>query len=101
MPLLRYLSNRLTTLLLSIAVGKRLEDTQSGFRALKTKILKNLRLKGRHFDLESEILARAARLGFRIGTVPIKTIYRDESSHVNKLLDTLRFVRLLIRLGWR
>jgi len=101
MPFLNYLSNRLTTLILSLIVGKKLEDTQSGFRALRTYVLRRVKLKTNHFDFESEILAKAARMGFRIGVVPIKTIYGAEKSHVNKLLDTLRFIKLVFFLGWR
>ncbi len=101
MPYLNYLSNRLTTLILSLIVGRKLEDTQSGFRAIKREVLMRVKLKTRHFDLESEMIARAARMGFKIGVVPIETIYGREKSHVNKVLDTLRFMRLIFLLSWR
>ena len=38
-------------------------------------------------------------MGYPISSVPIKTIYEKEASHINPFVDTLRFIRFLIRHG--
>jgi hypothetical protein len=51
--------------------------------------------------MESELLIKASRAGFRITSVPIKTIYGQEVSKINPVVDTCRFLRLLFRsLRW-
>ena len=42
MPLQRIASNKLTSILLSLKTGQKLHDTQSGFRAYRTKILRDI-----------------------------------------------------------
>ena len=98
MPWDRYMSNRLTTLILSAIAGVKVEDTQSGYRLIKTKVLRKVRPKSAHYDAESEYVVLVARAGFKIGNVPIKTIYGEEESSVNKVLDTLRFLKLVLKL---
>jgi len=54
------------------------------------------------YDMESEILIRAGRRGYRIGAIPIESIYQDSVSHINPFIDTLRFLGLVGRsLFWR
>ena len=47
---------------------------------------------------ETEMLALAARRGFRIGAAKVSTIYGDEVSKIHPVRDTLRFYKLLGRL---
>ena len=98
MPLDRYLSNRLTTTIIDTLAGCRVEDTQSGYRLIKSDVLKKVRVKASHYDAESELIVKAARAGFKICNVPIKTIYGQEESSINKFLDTYRFIKLVFRL---
>jgi len=46
-------------------------------------------------ETESEILIKAARLGYRIESVPIKTIYSGQKSQIDPVIDTLRFFRFI------
>jgi hypothetical protein len=39
-----------------------------------------------------------ARRGYRIGSVPISTVYGGESSSIRPMRDTWRFIRLIWRL---
>jgi glycosyltransferase involved in cell wall biosynthesis len=97
MPALRRFTNRTTSAIISMRAGVRIEDTQSGYRLHRLSLLRNLSLVTRRFDLESEILIKAARSGARIVSVPISTIYGDEKSKINPVADTWRFVRLVFR----
>jgi hypothetical protein len=76
--------------------GVPIHDSQVGFRLIRLDTWQSLPLNGKRFDLESEILIKAGRQGARIGSVPIRTIYRGtEESKISPLIDTLRFFRVL------
>lgn len=100
MPLIRVVTNRLTSAVISALAGQRIEDSQSGYRCIAAAVLRSVRLELRRYDAESEILVRAARGGFSIGTVPIRTIYGEEVSAIHPVADSLRFIRLAWRLLW-
>lgn len=94
MPFPRKISNTITTLLLSLRTRQKIGDSQSGYRMIKTDVLKGLNFKTRGFILESELLIKAK---CRIGNVRIKTIYADEKSHVNNFRDTIKFITFMIQ----
>ncbi len=100
MPLVRYLTNRATSFVVSLLARTRIRDSQSGFRLIRAEVLRKVSLTTVKYDTESEILIKAGRRGFRIESLPIKTIYRGEKSSINPVLDTLRFVRLAVRGLW-
>ncbi len=47
------------------------------------------------FEFESESIILAAHQGFRIGFVPIRTIYTDQRSKIRPFRDTIRYIRLM------
>jgi glycosyltransferase involved in cell wall biosynthesis len=97
MPWLRRMTNRLTSSVISRRAGCRIDDTQSGYRLIRSSLLRGMTMVTRRFDLESEILIRAAKSGAVITSVPIRTIYGDERSKIHPMKDTVRFFRLVIR----
>ena len=99
MPFVRLMTNFWMSALLSHVAGVRMPDTQSGYRLIRTRVLRTVRLVSDRYDMESELLVRAARLGFRITDVPIRTIYSGGPSSIRPGVDTLRFLRLLLRLS--
>ena len=102
MPWLRKRTNEFTSWVISRVAGARIPDSQNGYRLFDAEVLRSVKLESRRYDMESEILIRAARQGYRIASVPISTIYHDEESSINPFVDTLRFFRLVWRArGWR
>ena len=99
-PLVRFLTNKFMSWLLSGIARQKIPDTQCGFRLIKKEALKKVPLATSKYETESEILIRGSRLGFKIESVPIKTIYMGEKSRINPFIDTLRFFRFLIRELW-
>jgi len=97
MPWLRRLTNRTTSYLVSRLAGQRIEDSQSGFRLVRTRALKVLELKTEHYETESEMLIQAGQRGLRILSAPIPSIYGEERSSIRPLADTCRFAWLVIR----
>lgn len=95
MPPQRIFSNTFTSAVVSILAGRLVRDSQTGYRALRLGALDKLPLVRRGFDLESEVLLKAARAGARINHVTVPTIYGDEKSKINVLADTYRFFRVV------
>lgn len=97
MPLLRLLANKVTSYIISCLAGQRVEDSQSGYRLIKSKVLRNIQLTSSRYEIESELLIKASRKGFGIKNIPVKTIYTGGESHINEFIDTLRFLRLVLK----
>jgi glycosyltransferase involved in cell wall biosynthesis len=100
MPLARWLTNNLTSLIISIFSKARVRDSQSGFRLIPTAVLKAMPLKTVRYDFESEMLFKAGALGCEMGEVPISTVYQTSHSYINPFRDTLRFVRQIWKRIW-
>lgn len=101
MKLIRRLANFSSSFILSLILKQKVHDTQSGYRVIKSKVIKNLNLESKKYDLESELLIKSAKKGYRIGEVEVKTIYGEEVSTIHPVKDTLRFFRLIYKgLKW-
>ena len=97
MPWIRRATNSFMTWLVSKLAGTVIEDTQSGFRAMRARVLSQVRPKSSRFDYESEFLIEAGRKGFTIAAVPVPTLYNAPGSHIDPVRDTARFIRLVMR----
>ncbi len=96
MPWIRRWTNRTTSVILSRLAKQEIQDSQSGYKAIRAAVLRRVRPSREGFDAESEFLVNASRLGFRIAHVPIRTIYGAETSSINPAMDTWRFIRLCL-----
>ncbi len=92
----RALSNLLTTLIVSLLAGTRLQDSQCGFRLIRTGLLRRLSPAAGGFQAESELLVQAGRLGADIGHIDCPVI-PSPASHIGHVRDTLRFLALCLR----
>lgn len=97
MPWVRLATNAFMSWAISLICGQKVPDTQCGFRFITADVLKSIRLECSDFEIETEILVKASKQGFKIASVPITTIYRDEVSKINPLRDTWRFVVYLFK----
>ena len=97
MPFIRVFANTTTSWFVSLRSGARIPDSQNGYRMIKTWVFDKIDFETTRYDTESEILIKAARMGARIESLPVETIYGDEKSTVNPFIDTLRFFRLVGR----
>jgi len=101
MPLVRYLTNRFMSFVVSRSAGCRIPDSQCGFRLIRRRVLATVVCGTEHYEAESELLVEAARQGYRIVSVPVKTIYRKEKSKIRPFTDTIRFIKLMAGLHGR
>lgn len=101
MPEERKHTNRFMSGLISMLSGQRIPDSQSGYRLIKREVLEKINLESSNYEIESEMIIRSSRAGFKIESVPIKTIYKDETSKVNPVVDTLRFIAFVIKIMFK
>jgi len=101
MPFTRKLANIFMSFIISRICGQRIPDSQCGFRLVKRDLLKNIKIESARFEVESEILIKASCMGTEILSVPIKTLYGKESSQINPLYDTFRFIVFLLKRHFR
>ena len=90
MPAARYHANRIGSRVLSWFVGAPVQDTQCGFRVCRLDALRDLPLRARGYEIETEILVKLRRRGARLASVPITAVYAAERSKLRPVRDTTR-----------
>ena len=94
MPFHRRISNALSTRAISWCAGCDIPDAQSGYRAIRAEVLRKVDPPGTRYEYETAFLIRAGRAGFRIGAVPIPTIY-GAPSYFRAMQDAQRIIRTI------
>lgn len=93
------LGNRLVTTATNILFNCYIRDMETGFKAMRTELMRRLRLSGKRFDIEPEITARVLRLGYRIHEVPIAYYARGrEEGKKLTWVDGVKALGTLVRL---
>jgi glycosyltransferase involved in cell wall biosynthesis len=67
--------------------GKATTDSQSGYRAVRSAVLKGLNLKSNGYEIESEMLIKVLKNGFRVKEMPIKF---EQRTYGKSKLDPLK-----------
>ncbi len=102
MPMIRRLSNFITTNILRVLFGVRVRDSQCGFRAYSRRAAEILlQVKGSGYEGETESLVLLARAGMRFRDVPVSTIYAGEESKIRASRDIARFSKTVLKLLFR
>jgi glycosyltransferase involved in cell wall biosynthesis len=95
MPPIRRLSNTIGGLALAAALGRSVPDNQSGYRLIGRTLMRALLDSDEGgFEFEVEMIARCLALGLPIDSVPIRTIYAGEPSHIRPWRHFTEFVRV-------
>jgi glycosyltransferase involved in cell wall biosynthesis len=95
MPWLRKATNYVTSAVVSLLAGRRVPDSQNGYRLVRLSHFRKFPLTTNRYEIESEMIIRAGRAGGKIASVPVETIYGDEKSFINPFVDTGRFLRMV------
>jgi glycosyltransferase involved in cell wall biosynthesis len=90
--------NRLLSLLTNVLFNTTLSDMETGYKALRTDVLRSLELRENDFGVEPEITGKVCRLKLRIYEVPI-AYYGRTYAEGKKITwrDGLKAVRVLVR----
>lgn len=86
-PKINRTGNRLFNSLTGYLTGVKISDTQSGFRAIRTSLIKQMKLTSHGYEVESEMLVKALRMGARVKETPISF---DQRTMGNSKLDPIR-----------
>jgi len=70
-PNVNRIGNRMFSDLIRLLTGVKISDSQSGLRAIKSSILKKMKLNSRGYEVESEMLVKALKVGVRVAEIPI------------------------------
>lgn len=85
MPIYKYISNRLLTLIENILLSKKISEYHTGYRAFSRRLLEDLPLDNcsNDFVFDNEFIAQTVYFGYEIGEVSCPTKYFPEASSIN------------------
>jgi dolichol-phosphate hexosyltransferase len=91
--------NHLVTTATNLLFNCYIQDMETGFKAMRTELMRRLKLRSNRFNIEPEITGRLLRLGYRMHEVPI-TYYARSRAEGKKLTwrDGVRALFVLLRL---
>jgi len=82
-PLYRRIGQKVISYFSYILSGKKLSDSESGFRVFSRKAINMLELREDGMSVSAETIANAAEKGLKITEIPISIIYTGDSSTLN------------------
>ncbi|MGB4413939.1 MAG: glycosyltransferase family 2 protein [Paludibacter sp.] len=85
MPRIKYLSNRILTLIQNIFLNQKLSEYHSGYRAFSADVLRKIKFNENSDDFvfDNEMLSQIFYAGFEIGEVTCPTKYFKGASSIN------------------
>jgi len=88
---------RIFNFLIKILTRTDVSDSQSGYRVMKAAVLRNMRLKSREYEIESEMLVKTSRRGFRVIEVPISFEQRTYgTSRLDPVVDGFKILLSIV-----
>jgi len=101
MPKYRKLGIKVITNLVNSQTGKKITDSQSGFRAYSSEVLSQMNLSESGMGVSTEILIKANKQNLKISEVPITILYEGETSThhpishgTSVILSTMKFISI-------
>jgi len=85
MPLYKYISNRILTLIQNLLMNQKLSEYHTGYRCFSAGILQKINFENNSDDFvfDNEILAQCCFLKARIGEISCPAKYFEEASSIN------------------
>jgi glycosyltransferase involved in cell wall biosynthesis len=85
MPLYKYVSNRILTLVQNILMNQKISEYHTGYRCFDAKLLRKIDFKNNsnNFVFDNEMLAQCCFLKARIGEISCPANYFEEASSIN------------------
>ena len=99
MPAGRRFANGFSSGWTAALAGQRVSDSQCGYRLYGRELLSRTPITPGRYEVETEVIVRAARLGFRLAEVEVPTVYHDEKSQIRAFRDVPRIFGTLVRLS--
>jgi glycosyltransferase involved in cell wall biosynthesis len=91
MPFWKYLANRILTTVENVIYRTKFTDCHSGFRAYSRELLTTVPflLNSDDFVFDSQMIAQAVYMGFRVEEISVQARYFPEASSVNFKVSTI------------
>lgn len=89
-------ANKFSNFWFCVQTGKKLNDTQTGYRAYPLKKLYGLSILTSRYEAELELLVFASWNGVKIISIPIRVYYPPQSERVSHFKPALDFTRISI-----
>src|SRR5712664_736364 len=85
MPLYKYVSNRVLTLIQNIVIGHKLSEYHTGYRGFTRSVVEALPLERNSDDFifDNQMLSQVIYMGFRVGEISCPAKYFAEASSIN------------------
>ncbi|HXI11411.1 MAG TPA: glycosyltransferase family 2 protein [Thermoanaerobaculia bacterium] len=95
----RRMANKFSSWAISVGSGAKVDDSQSGYRLYSARLMKALPIRSSGFDMESEVIVRAARSKMKIVMIPIELGFVDglQTSYYRPIRDTFKILGTALR----
>lgn len=100
-PFYREVGNSLLSLMTNWRAGTKVRDTQSGFRAYSSKVIPSISIIENGMGVDSEILIKLAKEGFRIEERNVAVTYGGDTSTFNPASHIVRVALSVARAKYR
>ncbi len=97
-PLVRFIGNKIASVIISVLFGIHLSDTICGFRAFTKKAYEKMNWESQGYGIETEMVIKTAKNHLKHKEITIDALYHDKNKGVT-ILDA--FFILLDILRWR
>lgn len=94
MPARNTFANRFSNFWYLVETGRRLEDTQSGFRLYPLRQLGRLRSLCSRYEFEVEVIVHAAWRGVEVENIPVRVYYAPDGERVSHFRPLRDFTRI-------
>jgi len=95
---LHIIGNHLFNLLILLLTRKRITDSQTGFRAFKKNIIREIKLTSEGYEIETELTIKTLKNGYLLHEEPIACEKRkDGCSRLNPLRDGFKILKNIIK----
>jgi len=96
-PKVNRTGNKMFNYLIGYLTGVKISDSQSGFRAIRSSLIKKMKLSSHGYEVESEMLVKALRMGARVAETPISFDQRTVGkSKLDPIRDGVRILYAII-----
>jgi hypothetical protein len=83
--------------LIGYLTGVQISDSQSGFRAIRSSLIKRMKLSSHGYEVESEMLVKALRMGARVTEIPISFVQRTVgTSKLDPIKDGVKIFHAIV-----
>ena len=95
MPPARRLTNALMSDIVSAVARQPIPDSQCGYRFIRREALEEITLRAMRYEIETELVLKAAARRWTIVSIPIRSIYDNHQSYIKPLREGIRFVGMV------